>query len=81
MEVYVFFTQTVTDTEESSSIEVFASKVKAKKKFDEKIAKEKNHALQDGWEIEECEDSFEAWEDGCYVENHVKISINELTVQ
>ena len=81
MEVYVFFTQTVTDTEESSSIEVFASKEKAKEKFDEKVAKKKKYALQDGWEIDECEDSFEAWEDGRYIENHVKISINELTVQ
>jgi hypothetical protein len=81
MKVFVLFTQVVFDCEDSSNVEVFSTKEKAMSAFHEFVAREKKNAEDDGWEIELSEDSFEAFEDGCYAENRVLASVSELEVK
>lgn len=81
MEVYVFIQEEVYDLERNTSVEVFSTEEKAKEKFDSIVAKEKKNAINDGWEMEEEDRSFEAWEDDRYAENHISVSFSKLTVQ
>ena len=81
MKVFVLFTQMVFDFGDSNSIEVFSTKEKAMEAFNEFVAKEKKRAESDEWEIEISDGHFEAYEDGCYSENHVLASVSELEVK
>lgn len=81
MKVFVLFTQVVFGFEESNSIEVFSTKEKAMESFHKFVAREKKNADGNGWEIDLGEDSFEAFEEGFYIENHVLARVSELEVK
>ena len=79
--VFVLTTDWVSDFEYGHDNRVFSTKEKAKEAFDEIVRVERNNATEAGWEIEESELNFEAWEEGCSSENRFTAEITELEVQ
>lgn len=68
------------DDGNDSEIRAFDSYEKAKAHYDSIVNEERGTCKNDGLEIEEDDNSFEAWEDGYYNDNHVTHSITELEV-
>ena len=78
--VYVLITDYVYDFEYGHDVQVFSSKAKAKEAFDELVRIERKNAADDGWEMEESELSFSAWEEGRSSENRVTVEVINLKV-
>ena len=77
---YVLLTEWVYDFEYGNKIQIFSCLEKAKEALGEIVRIEKKNAMDDGWEIEENDLSFLAWEDGRSSENRISVEITELKV-
>ena len=80
VKVFVLFIESVYDFEYDHQIQVFSSREKAKEAFDGIVSVERESAVKSGWEVEEDEYSFYAWEDGRSSENRVSVEVNELKI-
>lgn len=66
------------------SVDVFDTEEKARAKYNEFVEKEKKWIEDEGredWEVQETENSFDAFEDGYYAQNHSYARIEEKEIQ
>ena len=68
--------ETITD-----EIRLFFSKDKAKSVFDNIVEKEKKMIASKGWEIDECEFFFNAYEEGSYDHNHSYVDLSQIKIE
>lgn len=81
MKMYLFVAHQVCNSEDMGIItQVFATLTDAQKYLQEFVADEKRYAQRAGWEIEESDKDFQAWEEGYYPEEHTMCEIRELTL-
>jgi hypothetical protein len=82
-EIYLVVTHAVSDCEDCGvGTQVFSTYDKAKKAFDAYVSGEMSYiAEEDGWEIEQSEDSFCAYDDGRYSESHTFGEIRKIFVE
>lgn len=62
-------------------IRLFSSKEKAKSVFDSIVEDEKKIVESKGWEIDECELYFEAYEEGYYAHNHSCVELTQIEIE
>ena len=80
--VYVVHYHYSTDFQISAGIlGVFKSKEDAKQCFEKAVAADKECINNCGWVESIEEDCYEAFEDGCYPENHVCTRITEIELK
>ena len=83
--VWVVEEQSVYDTvNEPRDVHIFSTYEKAKEFFDKYVASEKenDHLMDlDDKVLEESENHFAIWQDGCYCEDHYEINIVERVVR
>lgn len=65
----------------TNDMRLFYSKEKAKSVFDDAVKEEKNIVESKGWEIDESEFSFEAYEEGYYTQNHSCIELTQIEIE
>lgn len=80
MKAYIILIDECVDSDSHSYIEgVYTTKELAKKAFDEIVADEKADTEYDT--IEETETTFEAYNEGWYLDNHYTVSIEEEEIK
>lgn len=79
--VYLVINHSVTELEDSGiGTSLFENYSDAKFLFDELVANEKDY-IDETWEIEETEDTFEAWIQGMFSENHSIVQIRDIVIE
>jgi hypothetical protein len=80
--VYVFFKEQVYDFDVlTQDVFVYENKEDAVKDFNAFIKEEKDFAVEEGWEIEEGNNSFSSYDSGSYAQNHTEAWLKEKEVQ
>ena len=64
-----------------NDMRLFYSKEKAKSVFDDAVKEEKKIVESKGWEIDESEFYFEAYEEGYYAHNHSCIELTQIEIE
>lgn len=65
----------------TNEMRLFYSKEKAKSVFDSIVEEERKMVESKGWEIDEDEFSFEAYEEGYYTQNHSCIDLSPIEIE
>lgn len=81
MKMYLFVAHQVCNSEDWGIVtRLFHTIEEAQNHLKEFVADEKRYAERAGWEIEESDNEFSAWEEGYYSEEHTVCEIRELTL-
>lgn len=82
MKVYIVVAESCSEEGISQiDTEVFGDREKAKEAFELYAKRGKKDAESLGYELEESENYFSAWEDGYYNMNHFSIELREVEVK
>lgn len=81
MKVFVLSYRSVCPSGEDSDLRVFLTKEKAMEAFDGYVSEAKKEAEENELKIEEGDGCFEAYLDGYYWENHIRVSVEEKEVE
>lgn len=65
----------------ADEMRLFYSKEKAKSVFDSIVEDERKLVESKGWEIDEDEFSFEAYEEGYYAHNHSCVELSRIEIE
>lgn len=80
MKVFVVVVDEVNDCVGEHNIIVCKTREIAQRVFKEKVDEAKSDLEDNGWEVEESNDCFEAYEDGYYAHNHFCVNIEEKEI-
>jgi hypothetical protein len=81
--IYIIQLENVNDMERlDNGITAFENEDDAKKFYKETLdtIKKDNAEVLEDWEIEEDENSFSAYPDGMYLDNHIDLYLQEITL-
>ena len=80
MQIYIIHEEVCYDYETEHRIKPYRDKAKAISDFEELVRHHTKNAEEDNWEINSNTDLFEAYDDGCYNENHIIVNFLEYTI-